>query len=361
MNPKVKFIIGVSSLFYLTQTIACADLTSPTFNEASIKQELKEEHPLTIQKEFESLDKENLNYEETTNWLIDYQLERLSLNKDNNNALFLGRTEHQGANINNPGSLAPHNLVDSKTSWVFLDSADREPLSNNDVIANTEDLLNFFKTSNKDKLSERFKLIVIDSGAAEYILTSVLLNKIISWVTPGETSTLIFENLPPRVYPTCSIPFALFSEPLWERQKKWDKGEALTLEEFNEHCLRAFPNAQDVFCQIYCNTKKNNEEWDEKSIVACSKWYLQKPQNWKSLQEEVSDQIKLEKYNRDCHQLKKYFKKSQEDKIRDQLSQYFEDVSLQQNKSKNNDAPFVKGSTFNPSQHRSWWVAIGKK
>jgi hypothetical protein len=292
---------------------------------------------------------------------IKYQLENLSLNNDNNNALFLGRTEAQGIDLENPGSLVPKDIIDSNTKWVFIDYQNREQLSVNDIVAPIEEVIQIYPNNETDSLAKKFKLIIIDSGVAGYIMSGNLLKKLISWIKPDKASALIFENLPPTIHPTCEIPYQFASECLWERQRKWKQGEKLFIQQFGNNLLSFYPNAQDPFCQIYCNTKRKGKKWCEESIEACSRYFRNSANDWQRIKEEMTDYKKIQHYKDCCDNLKKYFKARQNEKIGQELALYFNNVSLQENLNKNNDAPFVKGKTYNPSNQFFWWVAIRKK
>jgi hypothetical protein len=154
---------------------------------------------------------------------IRFQLRFLKFNPSGNNALFLGRTQDQGADAKNLGFLTNiNNPLNDTTQWFFIDSEERTPKSFNDIVVRTDTLINLIIHGKiEDKFLNQFKVIVIDSGAAGYILTNALLDKLISWAHNGPESILIFENIPSKVYTTCSIsPGSFPSLPDGERKKK---------------------------------------------------------------------------------------------------------------------------------------------
>jgi hypothetical protein len=284
------------------------------------------------------------------------QLQKLDLDSNGNNALFIGRTEKEGVDIHNTGSLGPKNLVNRKTKWVFIDSQPRDQQSNNDLVLTIQDLIDFLKKSGaatEEQFREKFKLIVVDSGAAYYILTDAILHKFIDWVRPSDGSTLIFEHIPARVYATCLPPFSPFFNDPWQRQQKWEKGEPISYRELKSGSLRAFPNFCNLFCEIYFNTMYEDKESFHKEELA-------RPKKDSDILCKADPEL-LAMFKDLSPEFKEHFNKLQQQKIQKELTLYFDTVILKKNDHGHNDAPFVRDRTYNPAHNLFWWVASGKK
>jgi hypothetical protein len=291
------------------------------------------------------------------------QLEQLTLDPEGNNALFIGRTEEQGADSNNTGSMGPKNLVNEQTNWVFLDCAPRESKSSNDIILAIEDLIDFIDNTASNQLTEKFKLVVIDSGVACYILNMNVLNKLIDWVAPGKDTALIFEHVPCNVYSTCSGPFSQGStlsalQAPWKKQEKWEQGEEVFFKEIGQNSLplRAFSNAHDLFCQIYLNTKLEGKVWDRDLYEN-----IREHKKLLSLQEQMMDMSMVNTFSALRPELRAYFDELRVQKIQSALTKVFNVVEFKTNDNEHYDAPFVKSMTYAPSQCSFWWVVSGKR
>ncbi|MDP1724271.1 MAG: hypothetical protein Q8L85_06170 [Alphaproteobacteria bacterium] len=292
------------------------------------------------------------------------QLEQLALDPEGNNALFIGRTEEQGADSNNTGSIGPKNLVNEQTHWVFLDCAQRESKSSNDIILTIEDLIDFIDNTAANQLTEKFKLVVIDSGVSCYIINMNVLNKLIDWVAPGEDTALLFEHIPCNVYSTCSGSFSAGStlsalQAPWKKQEKWEQGEEVFFVEIGQNSLplRAFPNVRDPFCKIYFNTKLEDKVWDNQDFYENSAKYIELV----GLQNQMMDMPMVNTFNALRPELGAYFDGLRVQKIQSALTKVFNVVEFKANDNEHYDAPFVKSMTYAPSQCSFWWVASAKK
>jgi hypothetical protein len=289
------------------------------------------------------------------------------LEEKRHHALFIGRTEAEGADINNPVFLQTTNFPANKIDWTFIDPKPRSPESSRDMVATIDQVIHSRPKTTKNNFQGVFDLIVIDSGAAGYFLNTVILRNLIDWVKPGSNSLLIFENLPTVVNLTCVLPNGLFSVKPWEKQRRWQVGEKITspnLEDESESLggeLSAYPDSQDLFCEIYFNNQKKGEEWGDDLKQASLKAFDNSDEENNRILNEIQDPQKTIVFKRCEDKLGNYFKKNQENKIHKELSGYFDRVSLQKNNNSHNDAPFVKGKTYRPANNLFWWVAQGKK
>jgi hypothetical protein len=361
--PKLScLVIGIASLLnfthslaYQPQTIAFQEIESLQEPHSSI---VEQQDPEILEKKRKDSESYNLENQSTFNSLR-FQLKLLKLPSNGNNALFLGRTEKQGADFNNHG-LGPKNIVNEQTRWVFIDAEERERQSLNDLVIRTENLVEYTqKIGLKDPFLHKFKLIVIDSGAAEYILTNELLDKLLEWIRPHGNSTLIFENPNVKIYPTCIFPFDLFSLPLEKRKERWQRGETVPYGIEGDD-LRAYPNFEVPLSQIFFDTSKENVEKAEEIKTLLSSCYVLDKKKCNFLQDQLCDNNKLQTFQTLLPQFQEYFLKRQTEKLEQKLKQHFHTVNLVKNEVLNNSAPFVKDHTYYPALNRFWWIASGK-
>jgi hypothetical protein len=286
---------------------------------------------------------------------LDLQLHNIDLNTDGNNAAFIGRLESEGSDVNN-NDFAPGTIVSEDTKWVFVDATEREPLSPNDIVTYMHNFLNNKLAA--ERMHGKFKLVVIDSGAGVYFMNDEVIQELLTWLAPGDSSSLIFQHMAPSLHQAmpCLLPYIL---PVPVRINQWYKAEKFILPGHEELSFVSYPSCASNFPTIYVDTFTDptlgESVFDDKysfckdaaSRKACLQNFAS-PAKARAF-EDKSEAVTLA--------MEEYFIK----RLQDFFQKHFDTVNLIENMNETNSAPFVKGGTNLPSPTNLWWMLIGKR